>query len=66
MAFYCRHFVFWHSLSFHQLCANISSHLILERGILLPVPYESNFRQYVDYVAIHRYCKYGVNLLSIL
>ena len=41
IAFYRCHFVFLHSLLFHQLSAhrlNNGNNLILERGILLPVP----------------------------
>ena len=64
-AFYHCNLVFLHSLPFHQLCANISSHLILEPGILLPVPFQSYVRPYLDYIAIHAYCNYGVNLWSI-
>ena len=41
------HLVFLHSLPFHQLCVDINSHLILEPGILLAVPYQSYFRQTV-------------------
>ena len=51
--FYYHHLVFLHSLLFHQLWADISSHLILTPGMLLLVLSERNFRQYLDYIVIH-------------
>ena len=56
--------ILWHSLPFHQLRSGIISHLILEPGVLLPVPFKTYFCQYLDYIVIHPYYMYGVNLLS--
>ena len=61
------YWLFLHSLPFHQLSVhnlNKGSHLMLEPGILLPLPERKCFLQFVYRVALHLYSKYGVNLLS--